>query len=120
MARQTAESKVAGASAADSARALLAAVPAQGPVTKRLVFLPREYETRLRRRGVGTERVLMVGTGSTSELLIRRMNMFPQYGYLCCGVADDQLEVGSQFAGVSVVGRPDDLPHLAEALQIDK
>ncbi|HXM53954.1 MAG TPA: undecaprenyl-phosphate glucose phosphotransferase [Candidatus Dormibacteraeota bacterium] len=248
MARQTAESEVAGASAADSARALLAAVPAQGPVTKRLVFLPpdwlprvlvvgdaliaggsvlgaytyrvhldfinpktadllfgpyvpavpvamviylfalfvngqyrswrgrtlvdqllslysglglaaililaaisltqtgaeysrltitysvilsavamtlerfvlREYETRLRRRGVGTERVLMVGTGSTSELLIRRMNMFPQYGYLCCGVADDQLAIGSQFAGVPVVGRLDDLPRVAEALQIDK
>jgi len=73
-------------------------------------FVLREYETRLRRRGVGTERVLMVGTGSTGELLIRRMNMFPQYGYLCCGVADDQREIGSQFAGVSVVGRLDDLP----------
>jgi exopolysaccharide biosynthesis polyprenyl glycosylphosphotransferase len=83
-------------------------------------FVLREYETRLRRRGVGTERVLMVGTGRTSELLIRRMNMFPQYGYLCCGVADDQLEIGSQFAGVSVVGRVDDLPHLAEALEVNK
>jgi Undecaprenyl-phosphate glucose phosphotransferase len=83
-------------------------------------FVLREYETRLRRRGVGTERVLMVGTGSTSELLIRRMNMFPQYGYLCCGVADDQREVGSEFAGVSVVGRVDDLPHLAETLEVSK
>ena len=83
-------------------------------------FVLREYETRLRRRGVGVERVLMVGTGRTSELLIRRMNMFPQYGYLCCGVADDQLEVGSPFAGVSVVGRVDDLPRLAEAHQVSK
>ncbi len=83
-------------------------------------FVLREYETRLRRRGVGSERVLMVGTGSTSEMLIRRMNMFPQYGYLCCGVADDQREVGSQFAGVEVVGRLDDLPRLAEALQVRK
>ncbi|HEY7200938.1 MAG TPA: undecaprenyl-phosphate glucose phosphotransferase [Candidatus Dormibacteraeota bacterium] len=83
-------------------------------------FVLREYETRLRRRGIGTERVLMVGTGSTSELLIRRMNMFPQYGYLCCGVAAEQLEIGDQFAGVPVVGRPDDLPRLAEELQISK
>ena len=83
-------------------------------------FVLREYETRLRRRGVGVERVLMIGTGSTSELLIRRMNMFPQYGYLCCGVADDQLAVGDQFAGVHVVGRPDELPRLAEELQISK
>jgi exopolysaccharide biosynthesis polyprenyl glycosylphosphotransferase len=83
-------------------------------------FVLREYETRLRRRGVGTERVLMVGTGSTSELLIRRMNMFPQYGYLCCGVADDQRDLGTAFAGVKVVGRVDDLPMLVEALQVDK
>jgi exopolysaccharide biosynthesis polyprenyl glycosylphosphotransferase len=83
-------------------------------------FVLREYETRLRRRGVGVERVLMVGTGRTSELLIRRMNMFPQYGYQCCGVADDLLEVGSEFAGVSVVGRVDDLPRLAEGLEVSK
>ncbi|HSR23335.1 MAG TPA: exopolysaccharide biosynthesis polyprenyl glycosylphosphotransferase [Candidatus Eisenbacteria bacterium] len=83
-------------------------------------FVLREYETRLRRRGVGTERVLMVGTGTTSELLIRRMNMFPQYGYLCCGVADDQLEIGSRFAGVDVVGRLADLPRLAGELQVSK
>jgi len=83
-------------------------------------FVLREYETRLRRRGVGTERVLMVGTGTTSELLIRRMNMFPQYGYLCCGVADDRLEIGSSFAGVSVVGRVDELPVLAQTLGVSK
>ena len=83
-------------------------------------FVLREYETRLRRRGVGTERVLMVGTGTTSELLIRRMNMFPQYGYLCCGVLDDQREIGTRFAGVDVVGRLDDLPRLADMLQVGK
>jgi Undecaprenyl-phosphate glucose phosphotransferase len=83
-------------------------------------FVLREYETRLRRRGIGVERVLMVGTGRTSELLIRRMNMFPQYGYQCCGVADDQLEIGAQFAGVAVVGRVDDLPRLAETLLVSK
>jgi exopolysaccharide biosynthesis polyprenyl glycosylphosphotransferase len=83
-------------------------------------FVLREYETRLRRRGIGTERVLMVGTGSTSELLIRRMTMFPQYGYLVCGVADDDLEPGSQFAGATVVGRVNELPSLAVELAVDK
>src|ERR1700716_1281254 len=68
-------------------------------------YLLREYETRLRRRGIGTERGLMVGTGTGSELLIQRMGMFPQYGYHVSGVLDDRLEVGSSFAGAPVVGR---------------
>src|SRR5207245_5575987 len=54
-------------------------------------YLLRQYETRLRRRGIGTERVLMVGTGTGSELLIQRMAMFPQYGYPVGGVLDDRL-----------------------------
>jgi FlaA1/EpsC-like NDP-sugar epimerase len=66
----------------------------------------REYETRMRRKGVGTENVLMVGAGRSAELIIQRMNMFPQYGYKVGAVLDDELEVGSSLAGVTVVGRP--------------
>src|SRR6266851_1791468 len=69
-------------------------------------YLLRQYETRLRRIGIGTERVLMVGTGEGSELLIRRMNMFPQYGF--------------QVVGVPVVGRVGDLPTLARELRVDQ
>src|ERR1700716_3151223 len=68
-------------------------------------YLLRQYETRLRRRGIGTERVLMVGTGTGSQLLIQRMAMFPQYGYQVSGVLDDRLEGGSSFAGAPVGGR---------------
>src|SRR6266702_1352447 len=62
-------------------------------------YFLRQYETRLRRRGIGTERVLMVGTGTGSQLLIQRMAMFPQYGFQVSGVLDDRLVVGSSFAG---------------------
>jgi exopolysaccharide biosynthesis polyprenyl glycosylphosphotransferase len=83
-------------------------------------FLLREYETRLRRLGVGTERVLVVGGGSNAELLVRRMSMFPQYGYLVTGVLDDGEEVGTTFCGAPVVGRVSDLPRLAREMAIDK
>src|SRR2546428_226044 len=49
-------------------------------------YFLRQYETRLRRQGIGTERVLMVGTGAGSEMLIQRMNMFPQYRFQVIGV----------------------------------
>jgi Undecaprenyl-phosphate glucose phosphotransferase len=83
-------------------------------------YLLREYETRLRRRGIGTERVLMVGTGEGSELLIRRMNMFPQYGFHVVGVASDEVTVNGSFVGVPVVGRVGDLHELAKSLRVDQ
>src|SRR2546430_4040879 len=83
-------------------------------------YLLRQYETRLRRRGIGTERVLMVGTGEGSELLIRRMNMFPQYGFHVVGVATDEPTTEVSFVGVPVVGRVGDLPRLVEQLKVDQ
>jgi len=83
-------------------------------------YLLRQYETRLRRRGIGTERVLMVGTGTGSELLIHRMAMFPQYGYHVGGVLDDRLEVGVSFAGAPVVGRIEDLRRVIPQMGIDQ
>jgi exopolysaccharide biosynthesis polyprenyl glycosylphosphotransferase len=83
-------------------------------------YLLREYETRLRRRGIGTERVLMVGTGEGGELLIRRMNMFPQYGFHVVGVASDEVTSDGSFVGVPVVGRVGELPELAKSLRVDQ
>jgi exopolysaccharide biosynthesis polyprenyl glycosylphosphotransferase len=83
-------------------------------------YLLRQYETRLRRQGIGTERVLMVGTGPGSEMLLRRMEMFPQYGYQVCGVLEDGREPGSAFAGATVVGAIEDLPMKARELGVDQ
>jgi exopolysaccharide biosynthesis polyprenyl glycosylphosphotransferase len=83
-------------------------------------YFLRQYETRLRRQGIGTEKVLLVGTGSGSEMMVRRMAMFPQYGFLVSGVLDDNLTVGSQFAGAPIVGRVDDLPSKALELGADQ
>ncbi|MFI5282735.1 MAG: undecaprenyl-phosphate glucose phosphotransferase [Candidatus Dormibacterales bacterium] len=83
-------------------------------------YFLRQYETRLRRQGIGTEKVLLVGTGAGSEMLVRRMAMFPQYGFQVRGVLDDTRLVGSQFAGIPVVGRVDDLPSKARELGADQ
>ena len=83
-------------------------------------FLLRQYETRLRRRGIGVESVLVVGTGAGSELLIRRMTMFPQYGYHVRGVLTDDQKPGDEFAGAPVIGGMADLPRLVEDLAVDQ
>jgi exopolysaccharide biosynthesis polyprenyl glycosylphosphotransferase len=83
-------------------------------------YLLRQYETRLRRKGIGAERVLIVGTGPGAEMLVRRMSMFPQYGFQVCGVLDDELGRGTLFAGIPVVGGVDELPIQARALAADQ
>jgi exopolysaccharide biosynthesis polyprenyl glycosylphosphotransferase len=83
-------------------------------------YVLRQVETRLRRQGIGAERVLMVGTGFGSELLISRMTMFPQYGYHICGVVDDQLDPGTVYAGSSILGAIEALPRLIRELRIDE
>jgi len=83
-------------------------------------YLLRQYETRLRRQGVGTERVLMVGTGAGSEMLIGRMNMFPQYGFHVVGVVSDEVSASELYVGVPVVGAVADLPRLVKELKVDQ
>jgi exopolysaccharide biosynthesis polyprenyl glycosylphosphotransferase len=78
----------------------------------------RQYETRLRRQGIGTERVIMIGAGMASQMLIRRMTMFPQYGFHVEGVVDSELEVGSRFAGAPVLGAISKLPELIRRLDV--
>jgi exopolysaccharide biosynthesis polyprenyl glycosylphosphotransferase len=83
-------------------------------------YLLRQYETRLRRHGIGTERVLMVGTGDGSEMLIRRINMFPQYGFHVVGVLSDEVSIDQTYIGVHVAGRVEDLPNLVAPLRVDQ
>jgi exopolysaccharide biosynthesis polyprenyl glycosylphosphotransferase len=72
----------------------------------------RQYETHLRRRGIGTERVIVIGTGAASQHLVRRMTMFPQYGFHVAGIVDDVRPPGAVVGGAHVLGGVDKLPDL--------
>ena len=83
-------------------------------------YLLRQYETKLRRQGVGTERVLIVGTSAGSELLIRRLNMFPQYGFQVVGVVTDEASSDEVFSGVPVVGSVADIPRIVREIAVSQ
>ena len=83
-------------------------------------YLLRNHETRLRRRGIGTDRVLVVGSNAAVELLIQRLSMFPQYGFQITGVLDDRLAAGTTFAGAPVLGQSGDLPGLIRQLGVQQ
>lgn len=83
-------------------------------------YLLRQYETRLRRQGIGTEHILMVGTTAGSEALIRRMNMFPQYGFHVIGALSDERGPAETFSGVPLLGSVADLPEVVKRVHVDQ
>jgi exopolysaccharide biosynthesis polyprenyl glycosylphosphotransferase len=83
-------------------------------------LLLRRMMTLRQRRGLGTDRVLVVGTGAGSELLLHRMTMFPEFGYTVCGVLDDRLAPGTPFAGSAVVGRISELATQVQDQRVDQ
>ena len=79
----------------------------------------RRYEAGLRARGIGVERALLAGWGAAADLLVQRLRMFPEYGYQVVGVLADELEPGTDVAGVSVVGGIGDIARVLHASRVD-
>jgi exopolysaccharide biosynthesis polyprenyl glycosylphosphotransferase len=76
--------------------------------------------SRLRRRGLGTTRALVVGSGAGAEALIHRLEMFPEYGYELIGVIDDHLRLGEDYHRVPVIGGRGDLAHMVMRHSVDE
>jgi exopolysaccharide biosynthesis polyprenyl glycosylphosphotransferase len=75
-------------------------------------YAVRRYVARQRTHGRGADRAVVVGAGAAADLVIQRIRMFPDYGYQLVGVVADGLKEGSEFGGVQVLGRIDDLPRV--------
>lgn len=76
--------------------------------------------SRLRHRGLGTTRALVVGSGAGAEALIHRLEMFPEYGYELIGVIDDHLRLGEDYHRVPVIGGRGDLAHMVMRHSVDE
>ena len=87
-----------------------------------LVFrsLMRVALAQLRRRGLGTTRALVVGSGSGAEALIHRLEMFPEYGYELVGVVDEVLPSGTEYNRLPVLGDTSELPHFVMNANVDE
>ncbi len=73
----------------------------------------------LRKRGLGTDRLLVVGTGDTARIILQRILWSPQLGYDLVGViAEDGETAVKEILGVPVLGIPEDLPHLIATQKI--
>lgn len=76
---------------------------------------------RLRDRGIGKDRVLVVGTGDTARMMLQRIVWSPQLGYDIVGIINGNGETtGGELLGIPIIGRPEDLPTLITERAIDE
>lgn len=59
----------------------------------------------MRRRGLNQKHILLVGYSRAAEEYIDRILQNPQWGYTIRGVLDDNVEAGTMYKGVKVIGR---------------
>ena len=81
-------------------------------------YILRRWARARQARGIGADRALVIGHGAAADLVIQRIRMFPDYGYLMLGVVTDALPRGGDFRGVPVLGSPADLPRLVREERI--
>jgi exopolysaccharide biosynthesis polyprenyl glycosylphosphotransferase len=81
----------------------------------------RVAEGRLRRRGIGVDRVLIVGGGEVGRTVIRTIVARPELGYQILGLVDDNPDKGYTDIGrVRGLGGLDRLPEIIETETVDQ
>ncbi|MBN2471196.1 MAG: hypothetical protein JXN59_10765, partial [Anaerolineae bacterium] len=80
----------------------------------------RIVRTRQRRRGIGVERVLVVGAGETGRAVMRNLVARPDLGFQVIGFVDDHPDRGEADIGrLRALGPIANLPRTVEDEQID-
>ncbi len=74
---------------------------------------------RLRMRGIGRDRVLVVGTGETALAIVQKIQWSPYLGYDLIGVVGEDGEAW-EMAGAPLLGRLSDLPEIIERQDIQE
>ena len=80
----------------------------------------RAVLARLRKRGVGVARTLIVGAGELGRMVIRNVVANPDLGYQVVGFVDDNPEKATDIGPIRALGNVDKLPTLLEEEEIDE
>lgn len=82
-------------------------------------FVHSSFQAALRGRGVGEDRVLIVGTGDIAKMILDKMRQSPGLGYRPVGFVTEEKGPASIF-GVPVLGLIDDIGALVKEYRIDE
>lgn len=88
-------------------------------VISRIIF--RTYLASLRRRGIGVDRIVIVGAGEVGRMVMRNVAAQPELGYQILGFLDDNPDRGTTDIGrFRALGPIDQLPHVLQTLPVDE
>ncbi len=73
-----------------------------------------------RKRGFNLKHILLVGYSRAAEGYIDRINANPQWGYIVRGILDDEVEAGTIYKGVKVLGCIDNLNIILPENKLDE
>lgn len=81
----------------------------------------RQVEARLRQRGIGVERVLIVGAGEVGRAVMRTMVARPDFGYVVVGFVDDDPVRGKTDVGrFRALGGLDNIESIVHSEKVDE
>ena len=86
-------------------------------------WLYHAIQSRLHMRGVGRDRVLIVGTGDIGQLVLDKIKGSPHLGYQVIGFVSKNGNGNgdmTELLGLPVLGRAEDLPRQIDQHQIDE
>jgi exopolysaccharide biosynthesis polyprenyl glycosylphosphotransferase len=84
-------------------------------------IVKRMVRQHLRKRGLGVDRLLIVGAGEVGRTVMRNIVAHPALGYHIVGFVDDDPEKGSTDIGrFQALGNTANIPRLAKELIIDE
>lgn len=89
-----------------------------------LISLGRALHGRLQRvlqrRGIGAERVLIVGTGEVGRMVLQKFQQAPGLGYRVVGFVSVAQPIPAKVMGLPVLGTVEDLPAIIEAQDVSE
>jgi exopolysaccharide biosynthesis polyprenyl glycosylphosphotransferase len=86
-------------------------------VSRSLFVLIRNW---LRKRGLWSDRLLIVGTGDVGRMILQRVRQMPRLGYRVVGFVDGESSPGQEIMGVPVLGGVDDIPDIIKEHDIEE
>jgi exopolysaccharide biosynthesis polyprenyl glycosylphosphotransferase len=85
---------------------------------KTAVFMSAHY---VRRQGLNTRRILIVGTGKRAQEFIKKVDSHPEWGFEILGAIDDEPGRGVRQVGrLGIVGALEDIPRIFHKDAVDE